>query len=62
MRAVMELHDVQAQIDALKIRRDSLIRESVAEVAGVRSVARFVGMSPAQVSRISRAVTQKVAR
>lgn len=48
---VMRAQDVQAQIERLRAERDELIRELDGEV-GVRELARFLGLSPAQVSRI----------
>lgn len=51
--ALIRLQDVQGQINCLRAERNELIRQLHGKV-GVRTLARFLGMSPAQVSRVQR--------
>lgn len=53
---MLRLHDVQDEITRLKAERDELIQEVVKDGTGVRELARFLNMSPAQISRTSRKV------
>lgn len=48
---VVKLQGIQAELLRLKAQRDALIRELDGQV-GTRELARFLGLSPAQVSRI----------
>lgn len=56
MNRLLRLHDVQDQINTLKEERNQLIREIIKQQNGhgCRELAHFTGLSPAQVSRISR--------
>ena len=55
---VMRLHGVQGKINSLLQERDRLIQECHGHVS-VRELARFLGMSPAQVSRIQNKHTRR---
>ena len=48
---VVRLGGVQRELERLRAERDTLIRELDGEI-GVRELARFLGLSAAQVSRI----------